>query len=163
MLLHDSKVPKWRNWQTQQTQNLPYANTCRFESGLRHHLKILASEESGAVLFCSVKSPKGCNRVATRKKRVITKQHNPNFSPFLGGKVGNGGFYHFWGILDTKISVQPDSFLSVVTRIIFLYVLLADFKYQGIQLVAELVHGSLEPYQKIKGNDYRKAYGADSR
>ncbi len=46
---------------------------------------------------------------------------------------------------------------------IFLRVFLADFKYQGIQLVAELVHGSLEPYQKIKGNDYWKAYGADSR
>ena len=44
-----------------------------------------------------------------------------------------------------------------------LRVFLADFQYQGIQLVAELVHGSLEPYQKIKGNDYRKAYGADSR
>ena len=37
----------------------------------------------------------------------------------------------------------------------FLRVFLADFKYQGIQLVAELVHGSLEPYQKIKGNDYK--------
>ena len=44
-----------------------------------------------------------------------------------------------------------------------LRVFLADFQYQGIQLVAELIHGSLEPYQKIKGYDYRKAYGADSR
>ncbi len=31
-------APKWRNWQTQQTQNLPLATTCRFKSGLRHHL-----------------------------------------------------------------------------------------------------------------------------
>ena len=51
----------------------------------------------------------------------------------------------------------------MATRIIFLRVFLSDFQYQGIQLVAELVHGSLEPYQKIKGNDYWKAYGADSR
>ena len=55
-------------------------------------------------------------------------------------------------------------FVGMATRTFFLLrVFLADFQYQGIQLVAELVHGSLEPYQKIKGNDYRKAYGADSR
>ena len=33
-------VPKWRNWQTQQTQNLPPLKACRFESGLRHHFFI---------------------------------------------------------------------------------------------------------------------------
>ena len=29
-------VPKWRNWQTHQTQNLTLATACRFKSGLRH-------------------------------------------------------------------------------------------------------------------------------
>ena len=48
-------VPKWRNWQTQQTQNLPYANTCRFESGLRHHSKIKASGDSGSLFFLYAK------------------------------------------------------------------------------------------------------------
>ena len=36
-------LPVWRNWQTQQTQNLPWATMCRFESGHRHHLILLAS------------------------------------------------------------------------------------------------------------------------
>ena len=29
-------MPKWRNWQTQWTQNPPLLKACRFESGLRH-------------------------------------------------------------------------------------------------------------------------------
>lgn len=33
-------MPEWRNWQTQQTQNLPLATTCRFDPGLRHHRKL---------------------------------------------------------------------------------------------------------------------------
>ena len=35
-----SDMPKWRNWQTQWTQNPPLATACRFKSGLRHHEKI---------------------------------------------------------------------------------------------------------------------------
>ena len=40
---------------------------------------------------------------------------------------------------------------------------LSDFKQQLVNFIAEFIHGSLEPYQKVKGNDYRKAYGTDSR
>ncbi len=58
-------VPKWRNWQTQQTQNLPYANTCRFESGLRHHSKIKASEISEAFLLYH-NFPNDCQMIATK-------------------------------------------------------------------------------------------------
>ena len=35
-----TSLPKWRNWQTQQTQNLPLATTCRFDPGLRHHSRL---------------------------------------------------------------------------------------------------------------------------
>ena len=35
-------TPAWRNWQTQQTQNLPLATTYRFKSDRRHHLKFKA-------------------------------------------------------------------------------------------------------------------------
>ena len=45
-------APKWRNWQTQQTQNLPLATTCRFKSGLRHH-KELRSLRFSVEIFCT--------------------------------------------------------------------------------------------------------------
>ena len=41
--MSDVILPEWRNWQTQQTQNLPLATTYRFKSGLRHHLQHKAS------------------------------------------------------------------------------------------------------------------------
>jgi len=97
--------------------------------------------------------------------------------------VGNGGFWPQTGHFFVAVKAVKVAVLWVYGQIkntaishnywvcslrngsflVCLRVFLADFQYQGIQLVAELVHGSLEPYQKIKGNDYRKAYGADSR
>ena len=44
-------LPVWRNWQTQQTQNLPWATMCRFESGHRHHLILLASRGFRGAFF----------------------------------------------------------------------------------------------------------------
>ena len=46
-------LPVWRNWQTQQTQNLPWETMCRFESGHRHHLILLASRGFRGAFFCA--------------------------------------------------------------------------------------------------------------
>ncbi len=65
-------TPLWRNWQTQQTQNLPVATSCRFDPGQRHqpewtslHTK-KPSQMAGLFLYRRVILPSSPQTLALR-------------------------------------------------------------------------------------------------
>ena len=119
-------LPVWRNWQTQQTQNLPLATMCRFESGHRHHEK---TKEPRAIILVpfsvSVKafpSGEGGARRATERISKVDMNNtigyvrrSENISPTVGiiaeyNPFHNGHLYQL-----TKIHEHfPDATITVI-------------------------------------------------
>ncbi len=88
-------MPKWRNWQTHLTQNQAFSQTCRFESGLRHHSKVEPPRDAEVFLYV-YKKMRHC-----RRKRADVYDETIICNIFVLS-VLEYDFYSLYGSVDTR-------------------------------------------------------------